>query len=213
MTKSRTRGSGEEASTWIRHLTEVRRAVADGALFHYVGIDLSLRSTGLHAGTGDPKCADGRSRVVETPEHLRGQRRLDFIADGVLSFMEELRAAIVLFEAPSFGSGDRAHAKGALHGVIRRELWLRGQWIASVPPATLKVFAAGKGNAKKPEIAVDVYMRWRFRSDCDDVTDAFACSRLAAAFVHPEGALSHWKRAIDKVQLELPRVVAGGPSW
>ncbi len=208
MARTRTRGSGESAATWDRYLAELR-CVGDRAALRFVGVDLSLRSTGLYAGDGDPKSAVGLRQVVATPEHLRGQRRLDLIADEVLGFMDGRHAALVLFEAPSFGSGDRAHSKGALHGVIKRELWLRGHWIADVPPATLKVFAAGKGNVKKPAIAVEVYKRWRFEDDCDDVIDAFACSRLAAAFVFPSGALVHWKRAIDKVRLEPPRIVAG----
>lgn len=209
MTRARTRGSSEGASTWDRHLSEARGIpAAERSLFRYVGIDLSLRSTGMYAGTGDPRSPSGARCVVATPEHLRGQRRLDLITDGVIGFMEGRRPTIVLFEAPSFGSGDRAHEKGALHGVIKRELWLRGHWIADVPPATLKLFAAGKGGAKKPVIMREVYKRWNFEDDCDDVVDAFACSRLAAAFVFPVDALAHWRRAIDKVRLEPPRIIA-----
>lgn len=207
MAKSRTRSRGEAPATWERHLAELRRGGVVRGLLRYAGVDLSLRSTGLFIGSGDPRDASGERAIVVTPEHMREQRRLDLIVGEILGFFSEpLVPAIIMFEAPSFGSGDRAHAKGALHGVVKRELWLRGYWIADIPPTSLKVFAAGR-NVKKPALAVEVFDRWGVKDDCDDVVDAFACSRLAAAYVHPLGALAHWKRAIDKVRLELPRIV------
>ncbi len=207
MARARSRKSGEAPATWDRRLAELRSK--DRTKLRFAGVDLSLRSTGLFTGSGDPRDAIGDRAVVATPEYLREQRRLDLIVDEILGFFSASRVPeVILFEAPSFGSGDRAHAKGALHGVIKRELWLRGYWIADVPPPSLKVFAAGKGNVKKPELAVEVYKRWGFEDVCDDVVDAFACSRLAAALVFPGDALAHWKRTIDKVRLEPPRIIA-----
>ena len=57
-----------------------------------------------------------------------------------------------------------------------------------VPPMTLKKFAAGKGNAKKQEMLMQIYKRWGIEFNDDNAADAYALGRLAG------------KTAIDKIE-------------
>jgi len=50
--------------------------------------------------------------------------------------------------------------------------------IYEVPPSSLKRFAAGKGNAKKPVVAKCLSVRYGVRFDTDDEYDAFGLYRL-----------------------------------
>ena len=47
-----------------------------------------------------------------------------------------------------------------------------------VPPMTLKKFAAGKGNAKKQEMLLQIYKRWGVEFNDDNAADAYALARL-----------------------------------
>ena len=47
-----------------------------------------------------------------------------------------------------------------------------------VPPMTLKKFAAGKGNAKKQEMLLQIYKRWGVEFTDDNAADAYALARL-----------------------------------
>jgi Holliday junction resolvasome RuvABC endonuclease subunit len=47
-----------------------------------------------------------------------------------------------------------------------------------IPPMTLKKYAAGKGNAKKQEMLLQIYKRWGLEFNDDNAADAYALGRL-----------------------------------
>ena len=49
-----------------------------------------------------------------------------------------------------------------------------------VPPMTLKKFAAGKGNAKKQEMLLQIYKRWGMEFSDDNAADSYALARLSS---------------------------------
>jgi Holliday junction resolvasome RuvABC endonuclease subunit len=49
-----------------------------------------------------------------------------------------------------------------------------------VPPMTLKKYAAGKGNAKKQEMLLQIYKRWGMEFLDDNAADAYALARLVS---------------------------------
>jgi len=49
-----------------------------------------------------------------------------------------------------------------------------------VPPMTLKKYAAGKGNAKKQEMLLQIYKRWGLEFNDDNAADSYALARLAS---------------------------------
>jgi crossover junction endodeoxyribonuclease RuvC len=52
-----------------------------------------------------------------------------------------------------------------------------------IPPMTLKKYAAGKGNAKKQEMLMQIYKRWGIEFNDDNAADSYALARLAAECV------------------------------
>ena len=57
-----------------------------------------------------------------------------------------------------------------------------------VPPMTLKKYAAGKGNAKKQEMLLQIFKRWGIEFNDDNAADSYALARLVS------------KTAIDAVE-------------
>lgn len=47
-----------------------------------------------------------------------------------------------------------------------------------VPPMTLKKYAAGKGNAKKQEMLLQIFKRWGIEFNDDNAADSYALARL-----------------------------------
>lgn len=112
-----------------------------------VGLDLSLTCTGVADDDGithtvtvtpatdysDPlvaRCIRIRQQVIDlTPTHLD------------LVVIEDLVAR-----------SQAAATLGVLHGVVRQWLWVSGVTVLLVPPATLKKYATGKGNANKDAV-------------------------------------------------------------
>lgn len=52
-----------------------------------------------------------------------------------------------------------------------------------IPPMTLKKYAAGKGNAKKQEMLLQIYKRFGLEFNDDNAADAYALARLAGGHV------------------------------
>jgi Holliday junction resolvasome RuvABC endonuclease subunit len=67
---------------------------------------------------------------------------------------------------------------GNLHSVVPYEDHIRTP--LQVPPMTLKKYAAGKGNAKKQEMLMQIYKRWGIEFNDDNAADSYALARLAA---------------------------------
>jgi crossover junction endodeoxyribonuclease RuvC len=66
---------------------------------------------------------------------------------------------LVLIEGPSFGSRDgHAHDRSGLWWLVVSALHKAGIPVAEVAPSSLKLYATGKGNAKK-ELVVDATAR------------------------------------------------------
>lgn len=70
---------------------------------------------------------------------------------------------------------------GNLNSVIPFEDHLRTP--LQIPPMTLKKYAAGKGNAKKQEMLMQIYKRWGIEFNDDNAADSYALARLAAGIV------------------------------
>jgi len=125
-----------------------------------VGLDLSITATGyshdLTTSTYKPFGA--------------GDLRLVSIRDAMTPIFTW--ADLVVIEGPVLRSS-AAIALGLLHGVIRAALIDAGIPYALVPPATLKKYATGKGNAGKPEMAVALYKRCGLELADDNQVDAY----------------------------------------
>lgn len=107
----------------------------------FCGLDLSLTGTGI-------ACAD-HVDVLKPPKGCSGESRLDWIRSEILEHLPGTTYTLVVIEGYSYASPHGAHQLGELGGLIRWTLWNRGTPFVEIPPATLKKFATGKGNAPK----------------------------------------------------------------
>src|SRR5690625_7691504 len=110
-----------------------------------IGLDLSLTSSGVASSLG----------WTDTirPIKIRGLDRLRMILSSVRAYTSGYD--LVVIEGPSFGhSGFRQHEElVALRWMVRDVVDRQQVPVVVVPPATLKLYATGRGNAKKNDMA------------------------------------------------------------
>jgi len=160
-----------------------------------LALDLSLRSSGYAYGAAfgllvPPKTAD------------RGMTRLAWIRGQVLNLCEIARADVVLVEGYSFAShASHAHELGELGGAIRIALYDAGIPVCEIPPANLKMFITGKGNAKKDLVLVEVVRRLGYAGSSTDEADALVMLAMGRAHYNGlAGALTQvQQKALSKI--------------
>lgn len=113
-------------------------------------LDLSLAATGIYGfEPGPPKTykpkTKGDHRLTEIPRYVQ-----NFTTRANLVVMEDL---------PMGMRNAAAGALGLLHGAVRMMLIEDGTPYILVTPASLKCYATGKGNAKKPDMRMSLYQR------------------------------------------------------
>lgn len=127
-----------------------------------VGLDLSLTATGV--------CRDGETHTLKTTK--KGVERLWTLQQEVKSYCNGCSTAMI--EGYSFGSQGRAVFNiGELGGVIRLMLWLGSTKFHEVPPATLKKYATGAGNANKSLVVQAAAQRSGLTFADDNQADAW----------------------------------------
>ncbi|MEV6836804.1 hypothetical protein AB0N17_20230 [Streptomyces sp. NPDC051133] len=130
-------------------LTRLTLGADAPAEFRVIGLDLSLRSTGV--------CLpDGTTYRIRTRDK-DGDRRLVHIRSDIRDDLAEWQPHLVVIEDLPI------HAKasgitGMVHGVVRCELADADVPYAYVVPATLKKYATDNGNADKREMAAAAYL-------------------------------------------------------
>lgn len=115
-----------------------------------IGLDLSLTCTGV--------AGDGWTDYIRTK--LRGDERLAYLEDAVASFIRS--ADMVAMEGPSYGHGGQGGHEdlAGLRVLVRRYCHRHQIPYAVIPPASLKLYVAGRGNATKGEVRSAVADRY-----------------------------------------------------
>lgn len=141
----------------------------------FMGLDLSLTSTGVSAG----------GQTFSIKPKTRGVERLVEISDRIVNFALNIRPTVVVLEGYSFGSKfSRAHSLGELGGVVKVALYKNGFTVVEVPPKCRAKFATGNGNASKSDVLMS--LRAQFPSQFsdergDDECDAWVLEQMAYA--------------------------------
>ena len=68
-----------------------------------------------------------------------------------------------------------------------------------VPPATLKKFVAGKGNAKKDTMRLETFKRWKYEHPSDNIVDAYGLAKVGLACAGGPGALTKQQKEVVNV--------------
>lgn len=134
-----------------------------------VGIDPSLTATGL-------AYADGSTATVTFSKATTGDQRLASIATQInnpeFQYADGRRVDLAILEdLPTHAHG--AGITGMVQGVVRVQLMRDGIPYITVPAATLKKFATGKGNATKPDMRMELYKRTGIDLKDDNQVDAW----------------------------------------
>jgi Holliday junction resolvasome RuvABC endonuclease subunit len=114
---------------------------------------------------------------------------------------------LVLIENYAFGKTNQAHQMGELGGVIRLMLFEEGYEFFVIPPTRLKKFLTGKGVADKNIILKEVFKRWKFDVDDDNVADALVLMQLGLALVGKlENTTAFQEAVVQEVLKDLSKV-------
>jgi Holliday junction resolvasome RuvABC endonuclease subunit len=131
------------------------------------GIDPSVTSTG-----------------IATPDWLRtvggdakvGDRRLEIIFDAMLEVVALNPVLVMVEDLPTHAQG--AGKTGMSQGVVRLALVIGGIRYVLVTPASVKMFATGKGNATKSDMRMEIFKRTGVDIRDDNQADAWWLRQL-----------------------------------
>ena len=154
-----------------------------------LGLDLSLTATGY---------AYNDEVVGVFKSKAKGMRRLAEIREFVwdLSF----DADVVVLEGYAFARPNQAHQLGELGGVVRLLLYDRRIPYVEVPPAVLKKYATGKGNADKDAMLAAAIRRFGFEGENNNASDAWLLRDMGLTAYSAGGPVTEYQReALGKV--------------
>jgi Holliday junction resolvasome RuvABC endonuclease subunit len=164
-----------------------------------VGLDLSMTATGI-------AWCDGSTYTVKTKRS--GDWRLLDICEEIGRAVDGRSISLAVIEdLPT--NAKSAGITGMVHGAARSHLLRLKVPYATMPPATLKKFATGKGNCGKPEMAVALYKRFALELPDDNQVDAFW---LRAAGLQILGEPVFPLPAAQVAALDKVRTAMGDPS-
>jgi Holliday junction resolvasome RuvABC endonuclease subunit len=170
--------------------------------------DLSLTATGWAR-------TEGTSGVLHPPKGMMGIERLVWIRDSVLRIAigagDTMPADVVVVEGYAFGAkGSAVISLGELGGVVRvalSEHALLGAPCVDIPPSCLKLFATGKGNAKKDVVFASAIRKLGYTGSDHNEADALWLLEMASAFYdsaalarQPAGNIETKTRALSKIK-------------
>ncbi len=125
------------------------------------GFDLSITASGVAA-------ADGTTSTIRTRAH--GDARLPEIRNTLVAHV--VAADLVVIEdLPTHAHG--AGITGMVHGVARLACYDHATTFITLPPATLKKYATGRGNATKSDMRMALFQRAGLDLRDDNQVDAW----------------------------------------
>ena len=153
-----------------------------------LGIDLSLRSTGICIM--DNKGVLAHHEIIKTSKDNDLYREIAFIKNTIIELIIEFKVTAVTIESLSYGSMGQATRTLAMnYGAVVTAIYEKFNDILllEVPPTTLKKFYAGSGKAKKqdmvdatPESIVELFgERYKKSTGLYDVIDAYALCKYS----------------------------------
>jgi Holliday junction resolvasome RuvABC endonuclease subunit len=162
------------------------------------GLDYSL--TALGAVSIDT--ASGRTWATTVKPGTRvGGERLEYLAREMTRYL--IDCDLVIVEAPSFNSKSSSRdAILGMHGVLNHTIFRRRVPYATVPPASLKMYVTGHGNAEKQDIERELRLTFPGLNLADDNQwDALGLATMGAAWKNLalDGARTRWTYELDKV--------------
>lgn len=153
------------------------------ANYSFIGLDLSLSSTGCAAVSEDEHVL---KTIKTNPNKFKDDlERLIHIRDAIKGFVCENSPRLICIEdvyiPPKLASSNSALKLSMLGGLIRVMLYELGLKFCLVTPMQLKKFITGKGAGEKSLILREVFKRWTIEAADDNQADAVGLAHLARA--------------------------------
>lgn len=134
-----------------------------------MGLDLSMSATGIATWDGRPLST---LRTVTSEGDQRLRRIMVTVRADAYDYIAKTPIELAVIEdLPTHAHG--AGITGMVHGAVRVALLELGVPYALVPPATLKKFATGRGNATKPDMRMALFQRTGMDIRDDNQADAW----------------------------------------
>ena len=118
---------------------------------------------------GIERLVDIRQWFIDSLNYVEDELELDIVDIAMEGTVLASQAALVL---------------GELSATVRLAVYDlfddHKKYPLKVPPMTLKKYAAGKGNAKKQEMLLQIYKRWGLEFNDDNAADSYALARLVS---------------------------------
>lgn len=158
-----------------------------------VGIDPSLTGTGIAFGN---RLMTVGSKPAGTSLTARRERLTDLCR----RIVETAGPGTVIIEAPSLGQARQGGTldRNGLWWLLVDELMGRGAVVVEVPPATLKKFATGRGNAPKGDMRMALFKRAGIDCGDDNQVDAWWLRQIGL----------HLTDDPDRLRLPQPQLAA-----
>jgi len=157
-----------------------------------LSLDQSLNNTGF--------CVFDDMKLLQKgviQPKIMGVERLNMIRQEVNSLIDKYSIDLIGIEGYSFGSNGMAVFNiGELGGVLRLLFYDRLIKYIVVPPTTVKKFLTGKGNSKKDLMLKEVYKRYDFNEDNDNIADAYVIGRFILAVEGLDGDINKSQQEI-----------------
>jgi Holliday junction resolvasome RuvABC endonuclease subunit len=141
-----------------------------------IGLDLSLTGTGIADFKSNGEVITGTIRTKSYGSAIGDQwQRLQYINSEIWrAVAKDSMPALVIVEGPSYGSkGAGTWDRAGLWWTAVQQFLCDDIPLAVVPPAVLKKYATGRGNADKTAMAVALQKRWGVELGDDNKVDAW----------------------------------------
>lgn len=171
-----------------------------------LAIDPSLTATGWAVHTPEIPLVTGRLE-----SEAKGMRRLAELRTCLVDMLEEFKPQLVAYEGYAMGiarGGGRVFDLGELGGVFKTEIYLAGIDLLVIPPAALKRFMTGKGNAEKEEVRVAASRHAGVFFRNTDQADAYGLLQMGLALLDSR-RLPRIRHSVQRIALAACEVVQG----
>jgi crossover junction endodeoxyribonuclease RuvC len=151
-----------------------------------IGLDLSMCESGitvLNNGRAESFLVKSKKPKDNTPTNEL-IRVLKIVKD-IKEFIVGKEVSLVLIEGLAFCARNTSALVqlSALNYMIREVCFTHEIPFIMVAPTSAKKFATGRGNAKKDEIMLEVYKRWKVSFSNDNLCDSYVLSKIGEALL------------------------------
>ena len=165
----------------------------------FVGVDQALRKIGVSVIRGEEAKL---LKLIIPPPDLRDADRLLFLEDALSHALEPFPDADgTAMEGQSYNSEGQLDQLGQIGGIVKLLLLKRYRTAPLVvPPATLKKFVTGSGQASKSMMMRATKVYWDLEVAQDDICDAHGLARVAQEFYAPKARYRHQVEAVNSLR-------------